>query len=473
MARISNISDYKDTIYIIDREDPIMAEIDSKPFNEIAKCLFYVFNKNSYILVGNGEPTETGVDFTGIDEVWTGNVKDYEPITGESQTFKDWDKKSLDTYKDQIIYFDKTTNSFWKPDTVTTDLSNWTWVNITKDIELMIQDLYVPDGDNYARFDINSTKTTFKNNAGKVVNLRGYRVKYNSLNTNLIEKILIRDNNLVLSNIDDVGSYSVKRIVDTTGKDDKVQVKWNKNTWELLKNSDFATLNVAYIILNGLMLDPDATGGITIDTFIPKYPYNKIIQSQSDLDSLIIESGDYIYIDDGTYNINTDFDISADNVRIDCNPSVTFKVSLQTGHESIILVSGSNNTINMTLDGQSGDYVSIVKVAYKNETGDLFYKNNKLNIVVKDINTVDYVIDDWGYKNVFNMNAIGFNFEDVFTEYNSPRGIGWMEVSETFEVGEDEISEKNIYKGQFGSGTYYNSVLYGFLNGEATIGTAE
>ena len=473
MARISNISDYKDTIYIIDREDPIMAEIDSKPFNEIAKCLFYVFNKNSYILVGNGEPTETGVDFTGIDEVWTGRVKDYEPITGESQTFKDWDKKSLDTYKDQIIYFDKTTNSFWKPDTVTTDLSNWTWVNITKDIELMIQDLYVPDGDNYARFDINSTKTTFKNNAGKVVNLRGYRVKYNSLNTNLIEKILIRDNNLVLSNIDDVGSYSVKRIVDTTGKDDKVQVKWNKNTWELLKNSDFATLNVAYIILNGLMLDPDATGGITIDTFIPKYPYNKIIQSQSDLDSLIIESGDYIYIDDGTYNINTDFDISADNVRIDCNPSVTFKVSLQTGHESIILVSGSNNTINMTLDGQSGDYVSIVKVAYKNETGDLFYKNNKLNIVVKDINTVDYVIDDWGYKNVFNMNAIGFNFEDVFTEYNSPRGIGWMEVSETFEVGEDEISEKNIYKGQFGSGTYYNSVLYGFLNGEATIGTAE
>jgi hypothetical protein len=450
-----------------------MAEIDSKPFNEIAKCLFYVFNKNSYILVGNGEPTETGVDFTGIDEVWTGRVKDYEPITGESQTFKDWDKKSLDTYKDQIIYFDKTTNSFWKPDTVTTDLSNWTWVNITKDIELMIQDLYVPDGDNYARFDINSTKTTFKNNAGKVVNLRGYRVKYNSLNTNLIEKILIRDNNLVLSNIDDVGSYSVKRIVDTTGKDDKVQVKWNKNTWELLKNSDFATLNVAYIILNGLMLDPDATGGITIDTFIPKYPYNKIIQSQSDLDSLIIESGDYIYIDDGTYNINTDFDISADNVRIDCNPSVTFKVSLQTGHESIILVSGSNNTINMTLDGQSGDYVSIVKVAYKNETGDLFYKNNKLNIVVKDINTVDYVIDDWGYKNVFNMNAIGFNFEDVFTEYNSPRGIGWMEVSETFEVGEDEISEKNIYKGQFGSGTYYNSVLYGFLNGEATIGTAE
>lgn len=750
MARISNLSDYKDTIYIIDREDPIMAEIDSKPFNEIAKCLFYIFNKNSYILVGSGEPTESGIDFSGIDEVWTGKVKDYEPITGVPETFTNWAKTTLST--SLIIYFDKLTNSFWKPNTVTTDLNTWTWSNITKDIELMLQDLYVPDGVNYARFEISSSDVVLKNNSDKMVDLRGYKITYNTLVVNTVEKILIRGNNLVLDNVDDVGSYSIKRIFNNqefisvlggtytqtpeswpsydnefqhivsnfeiskyqttyslwylvkewaivnsyyfqnAGKEgndgvvgaapttrqeepvtgiswrdaivwcnaysemmelnpvytyggnvikdsrdanamacdnavadwdvngfrlptegewhyaasyidgttwtlpnyasgatadytdatatglvawydansggdtqdvgtktpnqigvydmsgnvwewcwdwyslwptgtetnyrgpgtgaervirggswndaltymqagyrnrivydaangdlgfrvalsitapvDKVQLKWNIDTWELLKNGDYATLNVAYLILNGLMLDPDATGGITIDTFIPKYPYNKIIQSQADLDDLIIENDDYIYIDEGEYDIDTGFTIDKDNVRIDTNPNTVFNVLLQSGPDGVILIEGSNNTINMTLDCDNQDFtdMSLIKVEYKNQSGDLFYKNNKVNLIVKNIYFVSSVIDDWGHEGVFNINAIGFNLDEVIASYNAPRGIGWMEIAETFEVGEDEISERNIYKGQFGAGTYYNSVLYGFQLGDAVIGTTE
>lgn len=466
MSRPEAINNFKGTSTIIDRDDNIVADIDGEPFKEFINTYGYLKDIKTFLFIGEGDPNDTGIDtFDGLNEVYTGSEKDYSDISGIGPPLiPDWSKFVL---TGDIIYFDKNGNNFWKTTSRNTGHpSTWTWNNITTDAIIHRPDIYINDGDEYAHFEKSSTGLILKNEVDKLINLRGHKIEYNTLESNVIYKYLFNTNGVILNPKNNEALLSVRNFTNNTGDPNKTSLRWIKYTnsgiWEIRNQDELGTLSVKSINIDGIDFDNTTTN----EEYISTTHYNKIIYNQSDLDSLVYENGDTIYFTNGIYNIDIGYLIEGNNITIESNSNSKLLLNDTTGENSGIIIKGSNNKIDINIDCANIALESVICINNDNTTGGEKSNRNKFNINVTNINNIEYLIDDYGFNNNFEINHADFS---TGTIYNKPHGIGYEEIG-TLEIGY-EPSSNGIYKNKIGEQRFYNSILIGQQNNNAVLGT--
>jgi hypothetical protein len=347
MSRQIPIANFQDYIYIVEKIDEINAINDMKAFGELGTSLQYINKFKGVVIIGDDDPDLTGNEaIADLELYYTGSNKDYDNVPGinesnlswlvgefnpafeEGATSDDWYKKSLTT--SNIIYFDRINNNFWK--IIDNTPNNLVWYNITGNVVLQLTDWEIRNTENnpniYAHFSI--VKYTERilnilNSSDTLIDIQGHEITYDNLIKKITEKHLIGSELVILDQIDNKAFYSVQNIDSQTGSIDKNSFSWesigNSGFWSFIKQDITHKINLKSIELNGVTFN-----NVNDDVkYLNTTKYNKIIYNQTDFNNLVLETGDNVFLNEGNYNMNSDYNIP-DHVTIESHPDAILKL---------------------------------------------------------------------------------------------------------------------------------------------------